>query len=67
MSIRIYYDNKGLALLLSVLRSLIWPMQKKIEAIKQDWNPLWHIIGNDKCLPTTKRHELSCLHSFKLK
>jgi hypothetical protein len=23
---------------------------RKIEAIKWDWNPLWHIISNEKCL-----------------
>jgi hypothetical protein len=31
---------------------------KKIEAIKWDWNPLWHIVSNDKCLLLTKRPEL---------
>jgi hypothetical protein len=30
---------------------------KKIEAIKWDCIPLWHIVSNDKCLPTTKRPE----------
>jgi hypothetical protein len=27
---------------------------KKIKAIKWDWNPLWHIVNNDKCLFVTK-------------
>jgi len=26
---------------------------RQIEAIKWDWNPLWHIVNNDKCLPMT--------------
>ncbi len=28
---------------------------KKIEAIKWDWNPLWHIVNNDKCLLAIER------------
>jgi len=36
---------------------------RKIEAIKWDWNPLWHIVSNDKCLLVIKRHELPWLHS----
>jgi hypothetical protein len=28
---------------------------KKFGAIKWDWNPLWHIVNNDKCLPMTKK------------
>jgi hypothetical protein len=28
---------------------------KKIGAIKWDWNSLWHIVNNDKCLPMTKK------------
>jgi hypothetical protein len=31
---------------------------KKIEAIKWDCNLLWHLISNEKCLPTTKRPKL---------
>jgi len=31
---------------------------KIIDVIKWDWNPLWHMVSNDKCLPTTKRLEL---------
>jgi hypothetical protein len=31
---------------------------KQIEAIKWDWNPLWHIVNNNKCLLTTERPEL---------
>jgi hypothetical protein len=31
---------------------------RKIEAIKWDWNLLWHIVSNDKCLFIKKRHEL---------
>jgi hypothetical protein len=31
---------------------------RKIEAIKWDWNLLWHIVNNDKCLLATKRLEL---------
>ncbi len=31
---------------------------KKIEAIKWDCNPLWHLVNNEKCLPTTKRPKL---------
>jgi hypothetical protein len=38
---------------------------KKIEVIKWDWNPLWHIVNEDKCLPMTKRLELPWSHSFK--
>ncbi len=38
---------------------------RKIEAIKWDWNPLWHIVSNDKCLLATKRLDLPWLHSFK--
>jgi len=32
--------------------------KKKIKAVKWDWNPLWHIVNNDKCLPMTKRPKL---------
>ncbi len=28
---------------------------RKIKAIKWDWNLLWHIVNNDKCLPMTKK------------
>jgi hypothetical protein len=38
---------------------------RKIEAIKWDWNPLWRIVSNDKCLHATKRLELPWSHSFK--
>jgi hypothetical protein len=38
---------------------------RKIEAIKWDWNPLWHTFSHDKCLATTERLELPWLHSFK--
>jgi hypothetical protein len=38
---------------------------KKIETMKRNWNPLWHIVSNDKRLHTTKRHELFWLHSFE--
>jgi hypothetical protein len=38
---------------------------RKIEAIKWDWNPLWHIVNNEKCLLLTKRLELPWSHSFK--
>jgi hypothetical protein len=38
---------------------------RKVEAIKWDWNPLWHIVSNDKCLLATKRLDLPWLHSFK--
>jgi hypothetical protein len=31
---------------------------KKIEDIKWDWNPLWHIVNNDKCLLVTERSTL---------
>jgi hypothetical protein len=31
---------------------------RKIEAIKWDWNPLWHIVSNVKCLPMTERPKL---------
>ncbi len=24
---------------------------RKMKAIKWDWNPLWHIVSNVKCLP----------------
>jgi hypothetical protein len=35
---------------------------KEFEAIKWDWNPLWHIFTNDKCLLATYRHELPWSH-----
>ncbi len=38
---------------------------RKIDAIKWDWNPLWHIVSNDKCLLATKRPKLPWLHSFE--
>ncbi len=38
---------------------------KQIEAIKWDWNPLWHIANSDKCLPMTKRLGLPWSHSFE--
>jgi hypothetical protein len=38
---------------------------KEIEAIKWDWNPLWHIVSNDKCLLVIERHELPWSHSFE--
>jgi hypothetical protein len=31
---------------------------KTIEAIKWGWNPLWHIVNNDKCLHVTERLEV---------
>jgi hypothetical protein len=31
---------------------------KTIEDIKWDWNLLWHIVNNDKCLPVTERFKL---------
>jgi hypothetical protein len=31
---------------------------RKFEAIKWDWNPLWHIISNEKCLPLIERPKL---------
>jgi hypothetical protein len=31
---------------------------KKIEDIKWDWNPLWHIVNNDKWLLVTERSKL---------
>jgi len=40
-------------------------MQKINKVIKWDWNPLWHIVSNDKCLPTTKKPKLPWSHSFK--
>ncbi len=30
---------------------------KAIEAIKWDWNPLWHVVNNEQCLPTMNRLE----------
>jgi hypothetical protein len=38
---------------------------REIEAIKWDWNPLWHIINNDKCLPTIEKLKFPWLHSFE--
>jgi hypothetical protein len=38
---------------------------RKFETIKWDWNLLWHIVSNDKCLHVIKRLELPWLHSFK--
>jgi len=38
---------------------------KKIEAINWDWNPLWHIVSNDKCLLVIERLELPWSHSFE--
>ncbi len=38
---------------------------RKIGAIKWDWNPLWHIFSNDKCLPMTQRPKLPWLHSYE--
>jgi hypothetical protein len=38
---------------------------KEIEAIKWDWNFLWHIVSNDKCLFGIERHELPWLYSFE--
>ncbi len=40
------------------LKELDMANARKIEVIKWDWNPLWHIISNDQCLPMTKGHEL---------
>jgi hypothetical protein len=31
---------------------------KKIEDIKWDWNPLWHIVNDDKCVPMIQRSKL---------
>jgi hypothetical protein len=38
---------------------------RKLEAIKWDWNPLWHIVSNDKCLLVTERPKLPWLHYSK--
>ncbi len=38
---------------------------RKIEAIKWDWNPLWHIVSNEICLFATKRLELPWTHFFE--
>jgi hypothetical protein len=38
---------------------------REFEVIKWDWNPLWHIISNDKCLFATNKLELPWSHSFK--
>jgi hypothetical protein len=38
---------------------------RKIEAIKWDWNPLWHIVIDDKCLPMIERPKLPWSHSFE--
>ncbi len=38
---------------------------RKIEVIKWDWNPLWHIINNDQCLLTTERPKFPWSHSSK--
>jgi hypothetical protein len=39
--------------------------ERKIEAIKCDWNPLWHTVSNDKCLPMIERPKLPWSHSSK--
>jgi hypothetical protein len=31
---------------------------RKIEVIKWDWNSLWHVVSNEKCLFATKRPKL---------
>jgi hypothetical protein len=31
---------------------------RKIEAIKWNWNSLWHVVSDDKCLFVTKRPKL---------
>ncbi len=38
---------------------------RKIEAIKRDWNCLWHIISNKKCLPPIEKLELPWSHYFE--
>jgi hypothetical protein len=38
---------------------------RKFEAIKWDWNHLWHIVSNDKCLHVKKKPKLPLLHSSK--
>jgi hypothetical protein len=38
---------------------------RKFETIKWDWNLLWHIVSNDKCLHVIKRLELPWSHSFE--
>jgi hypothetical protein len=57
--------NQRLGFVAKHLKEFDMANVKKIEAIKWDWNPLWHIVGNDKCLPTTKGHDLPWSHSFK--
>jgi hypothetical protein len=37
---------------------------RKIKAIKWDWNPLWHIVCNDKCLLMTERPKLLWSYFF---
>jgi len=36
-------------------------MQQKLR-LEWDWNPLWHIVTNDECLPTTHSPKLPWLH-----
>jgi len=38
---------------------------RKIEAMKWDWNSLWHVINNEKCLFTTEKPKLPWSHSFE--
>ncbi len=38
---------------------------RKIEAMKWDWNSLWHVVSNEKCLFVTKRLKLPWPDSFE--
>jgi len=46
-------------------KEFVMASAKKVEAIKWDRNPLWHIVNNDKCLHVTEKLELLWSHSFK--
>jgi hypothetical protein len=56
--------KQGFGFVVKCLKEFDMANVKKIKVIKWDWNPLWHIFNNDKCLPMTKRPELPWLHSF---
>jgi hypothetical protein len=54
----IYQRQQRLSFVVKHFKEFDMANAKRIETIKWDWNPLWHIVNNDKCLFVTKRLEL---------
>ncbi len=57
--------QQKLAFVVKQLKEFNISKATKIETIKWDWNPLWHIVTNDECSFTIARHDLPWSHFVK--